>query len=121
MSVKLASQLQSAFVDVSPEETFQKSHFESFKESTATAMSKDSQFADQVSQNGAASTPGIGTSEGSSSNRMLQNPQYRQQLQDMLSNMGGSTEWDNRMMDSLKNFDLSSPEVKQQFGEFSSS
>lgn len=32
--------------------------------------------------------------------------------------MGGSTEWDNRMMDSLKNFDLSSPEVKQQFGEF---
>lgn len=33
------------------------------------------------------------------------------------SNMGGSTEWDNRMMDSLKNFDLSSPEIKQQFGE----
>ena len=32
--------------------------------------------------------------------------------------MGGSTEWDNRMMDSLKNFDLSSPDVKQQFGEF---
>lgn len=31
--------------------------------------------------------------------------------------MGGSTEWDNRMMDSLKNFDLSSPEIKQQFGE----
>lgn len=32
--------------------------------------------------------------------------------------MGGSDGWDNRMMDSLKNFDLSSPEVKQQFGEF---
>lgn len=31
--------------------------------------------------------------------------------------MGGSSEWDNRMMDSLKNFDLSSPEVKQQFGK----
>lgn len=30
--------------------------------------------------------------------------------------MGGSNEWDSRMMDSLKNFDLSSPEVKQQFG-----
>ncbi|CAK9168311.1 unnamed protein product [Ilex paraguariensis] len=59
------------FVDVSPEETFQKSHFESFKESTATAMTKDSQFADQVSQNGAASTPGIGTSEGSSSNSAI--------------------------------------------------
>ncbi|XP_068652448.1 protein TIC 40, chloroplastic-like [Aristolochia californica] len=48
---------------------------------------------------------------------MLQNPQYRQQLQDMLNNMGGSTEWDNRVMDSLKNFDLSSPEVKQQFDQ----
>lgn len=33
--------------------------------------------------------------------------------------MGGSPEWDNRMMDSLKNFDISSPEVKEQFGNFS--
>ncbi|XP_022728171.1 protein TIC 40, chloroplastic-like [Durio zibethinus] len=48
---------------------------------------------------------------------MLQNPQYRQQLQDMLNNMGGSAEWDNKMMDSLKNFDLNSPEVKQQFDQ----
>lgn len=48
---------------------------------------------------------------------MLQNPQYRQQLEDMLNNMGGSSEWDNRMMDSLKNFDLNSPEVKQQFDQ----
>ncbi|XP_052189682.1 protein TIC 40, chloroplastic isoform X2 [Diospyros lotus] len=48
---------------------------------------------------------------------MLQNPQYRQQLEDMLNNMGGSTEWDNQMLDSLKNFDLSSPEVKQQFDQ----
>ncbi|KAL0365806.1 UNVERIFIED_CONTAM: protein, chloroplastic [Sesamum radiatum] len=48
---------------------------------------------------------------------MLQNPQYRQQLQDMLNNMGGSPEWDNRMMESLKNFDLSSPEIKQQFDQ----
>lgn len=48
---------------------------------------------------------------------MLQNPQYRQQLQDMLNNMGGSTEWDNKMMDSLRSFDLSSPEVKQQFDQ----
>lgn len=31
--------------------------------------------------------------------------------------MGGNSEWDSRMMDSLKNFDLSSPEVKQQFGQ----
>ncbi|KAJ9147265.1 hypothetical protein P3X46_029442 [Hevea brasiliensis] len=48
---------------------------------------------------------------------MLQNPQYRQQLEDMLNNMSGSGEWDNRMMESLKNFDLSSPEVKQQFDQ----
>ncbi|KAL9686100.1 hypothetical protein QQ045_023555 [Rhodiola kirilowii] len=48
---------------------------------------------------------------------MLQNPQYRQQLEEMLNNMSGSSEWDNRMMDSLKNFDLSSPEVKQQFDQ----
>lgn len=34
------------------------------------------------------------------------------------NSMGGSPEWDNRMMDSLKNFDISSPEVKEQFGKF---
>lgn len=48
---------------------------------------------------------------------MLQNPQYRQQLEDMLNNMGGSSEWDNRVMDTLQGFDLSSPEVKQQFDQ----
>ncbi|KAK5819642.1 hypothetical protein PVK06_024659 [Gossypium arboreum] len=50
---------------------------------------------------------------------MLQNPQYRQQLQDMLNNTDGtgSTEWDNRIMESLKDFDLNSPEVKQQFDQ----
>ncbi|PIN23356.1 hypothetical protein CDL12_03942 [Handroanthus impetiginosus] len=48
---------------------------------------------------------------------MLQNPQYRQQLQDMLNNMGGNPEWDSRMMDTMKNFDLNSPEIKQQFDQ----
>ncbi|KAF8102948.1 hypothetical protein N665_0189s0002 [Sinapis alba] len=48
---------------------------------------------------------------------MLKNPQYRQQLQDMLNNMSGSGEWDKRMTDTLKNFDLNSPEVKQQFDQ----
>ncbi|OEL20998.1 Protein TIC 40, chloroplastic [Dichanthelium oligosanthes] len=74
---------------------------------------------------------------------MLQNPMYRQQLQDMLkllwlycsanifpgffilmllpinrNNMGSSPDqWDNRMLDHLKNFDLSSPEVRQQFAQ----
>lgn len=46
---------------------------------------------------------------------MMQNPQYRQQLQDMLNGMGGDGAWDNRMSDMLKNFDLNSTEVKQQF------
>ncbi|KAI4307743.1 hypothetical protein L6164_030897 [Bauhinia variegata] len=48
---------------------------------------------------------------------MLQNPQYRQQLEEMLNNMNGSSEWDGRTMETLKNFDLSSPEVKQQFDQ----
>ncbi|KAL6961950.1 hypothetical protein U1Q18_036909 [Sarracenia purpurea var. burkii] len=147
-----------AFVDVSPEETLQKSPFGGFEETSQSDSSKDDGPADQVSQNGAAPKLGVGgSSEWSSSTRktstglsvealekmmedptvqkmvypylpeemrnpttfkwMLQNPQYRQQLEDMLNNMGGSTEWDNRMMDSLKNFDLSSPEVKQQFDQ----
>jgi len=46
---------------------------------------------------------------------MLQNPQYRKQLEEMLNNMSGDDAWDNRMMESFKNFDLSSNEVKQQF------
>ncbi|KAL2635930.1 hypothetical protein R1flu_007409 [Riccia fluitans] len=48
---------------------------------------------------------------------MMQNPQYRQQLQDMLNSMGGDGAWDNRMSDMLKNFDLNSQEVKQQFDQ----
>ncbi|KAL3353850.1 hypothetical protein AABB24_018495 [Solanum stoloniferum] len=146
---------KNAFVDISPDETFQKGAFENFKDSTETA----SVTVDQVTQNGAASQLGFGpnTSDSTSSTGksnplmsvdalekmmedptvqkmvypylpeemrnpttfkwMLQNPQYRQQLQDMMNNMGGNPEWDNRMMDSLKNFDLSSPEIKQQFDQ----
>jgi hypothetical protein len=37
------------------------------------------------------------------------------------NNMGGNPGWDSRMMDSLKNFDLSSPDVKQQFGQSTTS
>uniref|UniRef100_A0A9I9EJ38 Uncharacterized protein n=1 Tax=Cucumis melo TaxID=3656 RepID=A0A9I9EJ38_CUCME len=33
------------------------------------------------------------------------------------NNMSGSLRWDDRLMDSLKNFDFSSPKVKQQFGQ----
>lgn len=151
-----------AFVDVSPEETLQTNAFESYKDVTEpnvteSSSSKDTQWAKEVFQNGAASKQDTSAFEGSQSTGkarsplsvealekmmedptvqkmvypylpeemrnpstfkwMLQNPQYRQQLEDMLNNMGGSSDWDNRMMDSLKNFDLSSPEVKQQFDQ----
>ncbi|KAH7525221.1 protein TIC 40, chloroplastic [Ziziphus jujuba] len=146
-----------AFVDVSPEETEQKSPFESsLKDVTETSPSNDGRTAQEVSQNGAAFKQFAGSSQESQSTGkapglsvealekmmedptvqkmvypylpeemrnpatfkwMLQNPEYRQQLEDMLNNMSGSSEWDNRMMDSLKNFDLSSPEVKQQFDQ----
>ncbi|KAH9738967.1 protein TIC 40 [Citrus sinensis] len=46
---------------------------------------------------------------------MLQNPEYRKQLQEMLDGMCESGEFDGRVLDSLKNFDLNSAEVKQQF------
>ncbi|XP_042061440.1 protein TIC 40, chloroplastic-like [Salvia splendens] len=144
-----------AFVDVSPEETVQKSAFEGYKESAQTdSPNSYSQQSEQVPQNGTPSNQGTRASDGPSTSNpllsvdalekmmedptvqkmvfpylpeemrnpttfkwMLQNPVYRQQLQDMLNNMGGNPEWDNRMMDTLKNFDLSSPEIKQQFDQ----
>lgn len=146
-----------AFVDVSPEETLQKSAFEDYTESTQTdSPNYYSQSSQQVSQNGTAPKQGTGASEGPSTSKtapllsvdalekmmedptvqqmvfpylpeemrnpttfkwMLQNPVYRQQLQDMLNNVGGNPAWDNRMMDTLKNFDLNSPEIKQQFDQ----
>ncbi|KAJ7551038.1 hypothetical protein O6H91_07G131100 [Diphasiastrum complanatum] len=46
---------------------------------------------------------------------MMQNPQYRQQLQEMLNSMSEGGAWDSRMSDLLKNFDLNTKDVKQQF------
>ncbi|CAH9082437.1 unnamed protein product [Cuscuta epithymum] len=48
---------------------------------------------------------------------ILQNPQYRQQLEDMLANMGGHQGWDSRTINTMKNFDLNNPDVKQQFDQ----
>ncbi|XP_022992988.1 protein TIC 40, chloroplastic-like isoform X1 [Cucurbita maxima] len=144
-----------AFVDVSPEETDQKSPFK--EEATDTDVSKSAQLPVEFPQNGAASKQAFNGSEGSQFSRksgktlsveavekmmedptvqkmiyphlpeemrnpetfkwMMQNPLYRQQLEEMLNNMSGSPQWDDRLMDSLKNFDLSSPEVKQQFDQ----
>ncbi|XP_004500418.1 protein TIC 40, chloroplastic [Cicer arietinum] len=143
------------FVDVSPEESVQKSPFESFKDVDESSSFKEARAPAEAFQNGAPSNQGFGNSPGSQSGGksvlsvealekmmedptvqkmvypylpeemrnpstfkwMLQNPQYRQQLEEMLNNMGGSTEWDSRMMDTLKNFDLNSPDVKQQFDQ----
>ncbi|KAI3972813.1 hypothetical protein MKX01_019471 [Papaver californicum] len=145
-----------AFEDVSPQEVLEEDLFTSSKESSEQTPTKNAQFSEEVSQNGAApkqdesyykeTTQSSGKSPMSvealekmmedptvqkmvypylpeqmrnpeTFKWMLQNPEYRQQLGDMLNNMGGGTEWDNRMMDSLKNFDLSSPEVKEQFDQ----
>ncbi|CAO2835351.1 unnamed protein product [Amaranthus hypochondriacus] len=145
---------RSAFVDVSPEETFQNTAFENYNDSSSPTPSENVKFAEVV-QNGAASTES--TSEQDQSTRkkgsllsvdtlekmmedpsvqkmvfphlpeemrdpatfkwMLQNPVYRQQLQEMLDNMGGTPDFDNRMLENLKNFDINSPEVKQQFDQ----
>ncbi|KAK7301995.1 hypothetical protein RJT34_12872 [Clitoria ternatea] len=143
-----------AFVDVSPEETVQKSPFESYTDDESSLV-KEPPVPEEASQNGAPFDQGFGGPTGSQSSRksvlsvdslekmmedptvqkmvypylpeemrnpttfkwMLQNPQYRQQLEEMLNNMSGSTEWDSRMMDTLKNFDINSPEVKQQFDQ----
>ncbi|KAK8621400.1 hypothetical protein V6N13_067833 [Hibiscus sabdariffa] len=143
-----------AFVDVSPQESMQKSAFEDLAELSSP---NNAQIPKDVSDNGAAlkqdavafggyqstgrAGPGLSVDalekmmedptvqkmvypylpeemrNPETFKWMLQNPQYRQQLQDMLNNMGGSSEWDSRMMDSLKNFDLNSPDVKQQFDQ----
>ncbi|XP_074279576.1 protein TIC 40, chloroplastic isoform X2 [Silene latifolia] len=145
---------QSAFVDISPEETAQTSPFENYDD-TSWKSSEAAKFTEaEVVQNGAASKEGT-SGEWSQGTRktgsmsvetfeklmedpkiqnmilpllpqemrdpatfkwMLQNPVYRQQLQDMLDNMGEGA-LDNQMMESLKNFDLNSPEVKEQFDQ----
>ncbi|VAH48003.1 unnamed protein product [Triticum turgidum subsp. durum] len=49
----------------------------------------------------------------------MRNPDsFKSMLQNPINNMGASPgQWDNRMVDHLKNFDLSSPEVRQQFAQ----
>ncbi|KAL9425058.1 hypothetical protein AB3S75_032065 [Citrus x aurantiifolia] len=143
-----------AFVDVSPEETLQKSPFDNFEDVKETSSSKDAQ-PPKDSQNGAAFNYNAGSPLGGQSAKkegrfltvdtleklmedpqvqkmvypslpeemrnpasfklMLQNPEYRKQLQEMLDGMCESGEFDSRVLDSLKNFDLNSAEVKQQF------
>ncbi|RYR27527.1 hypothetical protein Ahy_B01g051547 [Arachis hypogaea] len=125
-----------AFVDVSPEETVQKSPFETYNDDEASS-SKEARVPDEVSQNGAPSNQGFGDSPGSQSTRksvlsvealekMMEDPTVQKMIfargdeepyYFQINDMGGGTEWDGRMMDTLKNFDISSPEVKQQFDQ----
>ncbi|CAK7339027.1 unnamed protein product [Dovyalis caffra] len=119
--------LLAAFVDISPEETSLKTPFSSVEDDNDTSSSKD-QFSKETFQNGAAFKQGPGASEGSQSTgkaesflsvealeKMMDDPTVQKMVYP--NNMGGSGEWDSRMMDNLKNFDLSSPEVKQQFDQ----
>ncbi|CAA0818463.1 Protein TIC 40- chloroplastic [Striga hermonthica] len=135
---------KSAFLDISPDETLQKNDFENFKESVQTSQNGTASNQGTPASKGPSTSEKAPLLSVEALEKMmedptvqqmvypylpeemrnpttfkwmLQNPQYRQQLQDMLNNMGGSPEWDNRMMDSLKNFDLSSPEIKQQFDQ----
>lgn len=143
-----------AFVDISPEETTQKSPFDNFEDVKETSSSKDAQPPEDF-QNGAASNYRTDFPQGDQSAKkegrfltvdtleklmedpqvqkmvypslpeemrnptsfklMVQNPEYRKQLQEMLDGMCESGEFDSRVLDSLKNFDLNSAEVKQQF------
>nr|GLL40470.1 protein TIC 40, chloroplastic isoform X2 [Ipomoea trifida] len=116
---------KTAFVDVSPEGTFKKSDFENFKDITVTEPPNFNKAA----ENGTASASASGSGASQSSSPGKSNPPMTvEALEKMMedptvqkmvypNNMGGSPEWDNRMMDTLKNFDLSSPEVKQQFDQ----
>lgn len=130
-----------AFVDVSPEEVLdEKPYVGAPQDSTEKNIPKDSEVKTQADE-GATGTAGPILSvealekmmedpvvqkmvypylpqemqNPTTFKWMLQNPQYRKQLEDMLNGMSGDAAWDNRMMESLKNFDLSSQEVKQQF------
>ncbi|KAL3513502.1 hypothetical protein ACH5RR_026219 [Cinchona calisaya] len=117
-----------AFVDVSLDETFQKTASERYKESAVADSVKESVVVNYGSQNGAASKPEEGVSQDSSSKRQANSLLSVEALEQMMedptvqkmvypNNMGGSPEWDNHMMDTSKNFDLNSPEVKQQFDQ----
>ncbi|CAH9112924.1 unnamed protein product [Cuscuta europaea] len=134
-----------AFMDVSPEETLKKSDFENYMDISVTNPSNPNR--ETVNGSASSSKSGSFQSSSSPVEAlekmmenpdlqkmiypslpvemrnpetikwMLQNPQYRQQLEDMLANMGGNQGWDSRTISNLKNFDLNNPDVKQQFDQ----
>uniref|UniRef100_A0A6N2MCV3 Protein TIC 40, chloroplastic n=1 Tax=Salix viminalis TaxID=40686 RepID=A0A6N2MCV3_SALVM len=114
-----------AFVDVSPEETSLNTPFSSVEDDTSSSKMQSCEGSKPLKMELLLSRDQVlprvlnlvEMRNPTTFKWMLQNPQYRQQLEEMLNNMSGSSEWDSRMVDSLKNFDLSSPEVKQQFDQ----
>ncbi|PKA66759.1 Protein TIC 40, chloroplastic [Apostasia shenzhenica] len=118
----------SAFVDISPEEVLKRES--KYSKELEVAVPSAEGIPDKevsVSTNGAAikqeenaSHPLIGGTSGSvlsvdALEKMMDDPSVQKMVYP--NNMGGGTGWDNRMMESLKNFDLGSPEVKQQFNQ----
>nr|CAE03131.3 OJ000114_01.12 [Oryza sativa Japonica Group] len=122
-----------AFVDVSPEELQQKELQSSLETVDVKSESKQSETMEDTEQkaptNGTAfkmnEGSASGTTESSNSGPMLSVDTIEKMMEDPAvqkmvypNNMGGSPDqWDNRMLDHLKNFDLSSPEVRQQFAQ----
>ncbi|KAH9626396.1 hypothetical protein KSS87_009082 [Heliosperma pusillum] len=134
---------QSAFVDISPEETAQTSPFENYDDTSSWKSSEAANFT-EVGQNGAASKEGTsgewsqGTRKTGSMTvetfeKLMEDPKIQNMIlpdatesaisstatryaSSLRDNMGEGA-LDNQMMDSLKNFDLNSPEVKQQFDQ----
>ncbi|KAF3788699.1 Uncharacterized protein EJ110_NYTH20452 [Nymphaea thermarum] len=112
------------FVDVSAEELVEKQSVQS----SDASSTKEVHFAEPV-LNGSVPRQGA-TKEDYTSNKrkpgsvlsvealekMMEDPTVQKMVYP--NNMGGNNSaWDNQLMDSLKNFDLSSPEVKQQFDQ----
>uniref|UniRef100_A0A0E0H174 Protein TIC 40, chloroplastic n=1 Tax=Oryza nivara TaxID=4536 RepID=A0A0E0H174_ORYNI len=132
-----------AFVDVSPEELQQKELQSSLETVDVKSESKQSETMEDTEQkaptNGTAFKMNEGSASGTTESRpmlsvdtiekMMEDPAVQKMVYPYLpeemrnpdsfkNNMGGSPDqWDNRMLDHLKNFDLSSPEVRQQFAQ----
>uniref|UniRef100_M4E474 STI1 domain-containing protein n=1 Tax=Brassica campestris TaxID=3711 RepID=M4E474_BRACM len=100
-----------AFEDVSPEETAKESPFSNYAEVSETSAPKEARLFEDVLQNGSAPANGATASE------VFQSLALVFLFDGFRNNMSGSGEWDKRMTETLKNFDLNSPEVKQQFDQ----
>ncbi|WOL01393.1 hypothetical protein Cni_G10109 [Canna indica] len=114
-----------AFMDVSPEELLQNER--SYVEESTKASPVDTESVKEIPPNGTLKQDGSASSEQSQSGqaptilsvealeKMMEDPTVQKMVHP--NNMGGNNEWDNRLTEFLKKNNLSSLEVKQQFGK----